>query len=188
MKPFQVLLYRNCLYSFPFQSNTNRLSDLTAHRLVKGERSSTLIGGLSFDMRLKNNRQKGSFSPLFACQSLTPVTGENCSLFNQVSWEDLPHYGKLSTDKIPKEPSSLDITSCWSPTVGFPNLWPHVQASAVCTHIQKQISRPNYSSALQGHGCRHTELTNLVFSFWNTPRLLPKWLFLLPADENNWAK
>lgn len=88
-KPFQVLLSRNCLYSFPFQSNTNRLSDLTVHCLVKGERGSTLTGLLSFDMQVKNNRKKGSFSPLFACQSLTPVTGEKCSLLDQVSWEDL---------------------------------------------------------------------------------------------------
>lgn len=85
----QVLLSRNCLYSFPFQSNTNRLSDLTVHCLVKGERGSTLTGLLSFDMQVKNNRKKGSFSPLFACQSLTPVTGEKCSLLDQVSWEDL---------------------------------------------------------------------------------------------------
>lgn len=84
-KPFQVLLYRNCLYSFPFQSNTNRLSDLTVRRLARGERSSTLAGGLSFDMQLKNNRKKGSFSPLFACQSLTPVAGKYCSLLDQVS-------------------------------------------------------------------------------------------------------
>lgn len=61
VKLFKVLLYRNCLYSFPFQSHTNRLSDLTVHCLVKGERSSTLTGGLSFDMQLKN-RKKGSFS------------------------------------------------------------------------------------------------------------------------------
>lgn len=84
VKPFQVLLYRNCLYSLPFQSNTNSLSDLTARRPVRGERSSTLTGGLAFDMQLKNNRKKGSFSPLFACQSLTPVAGGNCSLFDQV--------------------------------------------------------------------------------------------------------
>lgn len=88
VKSFQVL-FRNCLYSFPLQSNTNRLSDLTAHRLVKGERSSTLTEGLSFDMQLKNNRKKSSFSPLFACQSLTPVAEENCSLLDQVSWDDL---------------------------------------------------------------------------------------------------
>lgn len=74
---------------FPFQSNTNRLSDLTVHCLVKGERGSTLTGFLSFDMQVKNNREKGSFSPCFACQSLTPVTGEKCSLLDQVIWEDL---------------------------------------------------------------------------------------------------
>lgn len=88
-KPFQDLLYRNCLYSFPFQSNTNRPSDLTVHCLVKGQRGSTLTGLLSFNMQVENNRKKGSFSLVFACHSLTPVTGEKCSLLDQVSWEGL---------------------------------------------------------------------------------------------------
>lgn len=48
---------------------------------------------------------------------------------------------KLYTDKIPKEPSSLDIASCWSPVLGFPNLWPHLQASAMCTHMHTYRSR-----------------------------------------------
>ena len=56
------------------------------------------------------------------------------------------------------------------------------------THTQKQVSSPNHSSTLQGHGCRHMGFTNLVFSFWNTPRLLTKQLALFSGDENNWAK
>jgi len=134
-KPFQVLLYRSNLYSFPFQRNTNRLTDLTAHRLVEGERSSTPTRGLAFDMQWRNSRKQGSFPLSVHVSGSHLLQGKAAPCQTRSAGRTCP--ATVNSPQVKHPPSShpgLGISSCWSPVRGFPSLRPHLHAPALPTH------------------------------------------------------